>query len=216
MDRNTRGWLIVGIVAVVLIIFIFASIISHFSELKELLAQSEAQAEQLRADLSAKNQEVAQKDEAIKNLEGQVSELTSKRKELEQKQARGEIEQVWFEHNQYRDYRKGMVIHVKFSLYNTQSMYCELDAYFYSSDNKPLKDFDGDFKTVTGEVSVGERFITESEVAKYSDFQLFMPYDELHLNPGTHQLKFNVQVSKRLENSIFDTSEYYNFTITQS
>lgn len=208
--------MIVGIVAVILIIFVFASIISHFSELKELLAQSEAQAEKLQTELTAKAQEVAQKDELIKNLEGQVSDLSTKRKELEQKQARGEIEAVWVEQNQYRELRKGMVIHVKFALYNAQSMYCELDAYFYSSDGKPLKDFDGDYKTVTGQAWVGERFIPESEIAKYSDFELFMPYDELHLTTGTHQLKFNIQVSKRLENSIFDSSEYYNFTITQN
>jgi hypothetical protein len=206
MDQQIRRWVTVGAVVLILAGFVFFATVFYFSDLKQEISARDQAVQQLRDQINDKIQEVAKKDETIKSLQSQISEVSSKKVELEQKQPRGEIENVWVEHNQFRGFRKGMVIHIKFSLYNAQSIVCELDAYFFGADGKTLRDNDGAYESVTQQVSVGQTFVPESEVARYGNYELFLPYD----------LKFKVQVSKKLESSIFYESEYYGFKFTQS
>ena len=98
------------------------------------------------------------------------------------------------DHNQYQNSVKGMRIHVKFEVNNFKGAAGTVNAYFYQKDGDSLKDFNGQYKTKIGQVSVGEGFTPRYVNSTYEDFKLFMPYQELHIARGKHNLKFDIQI----------------------
>lgn len=125
------------------------------------------------------------------------------------------IQKVWVDHNQYQDSVKGMWIHVKFDVNNFKGATGAVNAYFYTKNGDPLKDFNGQYKTENGLVSVGESFTPSYVNATYKDFKLFMPNHELHMVPGKHDLKFNIQIfDTGTGNALSSVSDpvYFNYS----
>ena len=95
----------------------------------------------------------------------------------------GEIVKVWVDHSTYDDDgTKGMRIHIAFKAHNMLNKEGRVSAYFYFSDGTALIDSNGSYKTTDGCVSVDKDFCPSYENSDYSDFKLFMPYSELHLD----------------------------------
>ncbi len=107
-------------------------------------------------------------------------------------QANGEIDRVWVDHNVTEDGEYGMRIHVEFTARNMRNSQGRLAAYFSFQDGAALEDFNDRFTTTGGNVSVGENFSPSYAQSRYDDFKLFIPYDELHMSDGEHQLEFKV------------------------
>ena len=79
---------------------------------------------------------------------------------------------------------KGMIIHIGFDVQGLAGRVGGIAAYFNYWQGGPLKDFDMAYRTEDGHVSVGQEFIPISAFINYPDFQLFMPYEQLHMAPG--------------------------------
>ena len=126
----------------------------------------------------------------------------------------GTIQRLWVDHNILEDGRKGMRIHLEFTTHNLLNIECEAAAYFYYSNGTPLRDFNSSYRDVSGDVSHGERFTPPYYDTRYSDFTMFMPYDELHMSQGQHSLKFMVQMYDLATSTKFATSEWSYFTFT--
>lgn len=121
-----------------------------------------------------------------------------------------EISKVWVDHNYFYGGMKGMMIHVKFSTYNMKGKSGNCNAYFYFSDGTVLKDFNQSYRSVDGQVSVGESFVPSYDSSEFSDFKLFLPYSELHMPGGSYSLKFFIQIF--YNGSGIATSDYVSFT----
>jgi len=129
------------------------------------------------------------------------------------------IEKVWVDHNVFQDNQKGMKIHVQFSVDHTNEQ-GNCVAWFYFSDGTALKDYNSRYSTTDGKVSVGRDYHTYDDnvihwykgTETFSDFVLFMPYDELHLAQGSHNLKFQIGIFDDRHNQLA-LSEYVNFTL---
>jgi hypothetical protein len=106
----------------------------------------------------------------------------------------GEIEKMWVDYDVHDKERHGMRIHLKFNVSNLKDMKCSANVYFYYASGKPLKDSNGKFKTTDGNVAVHEDFIPTYVDTVYKDFQLFMPYEELHMATRNYSLKFDAQI----------------------
>ena len=87
---------------------------------------------------------------------------------------------VWVEHNICRNYTDGMLIHAKFTIHGMKGRKGEVTAYFFKPDGTQLKDFNDCYSTDDGFASVCEPINPTYDDAYYKDFELFMPYDELH------------------------------------
>lgn len=107
------------------------------------------------------------------------------------------IDRLWADHNMQSRGRRGMVVHVAFAVSNLLDRPGRVAAHFYFSNWVALQDINGDYRTATGHVSVSRAFAAEYERTRYDDFELFMPYRELHLGPGNHSLTFSVSVWDR-------------------
>lgn len=90
---------------------------------------------------------------------------------------------IWVEHNICKNHVWGMLIHTKFCVHGMKGRTGQASAYFYLSDGTQLKDYNDSeaYKTNDGFVSTYENFVPEYDDTVYQDLQLFMPYNELHL-----------------------------------
>ncbi len=120
------------------------------------------------------------------------------------------IESVWVDHNQFQNFQKGMIIHVKFTVDNMKGKKGRCVAYFYYANGTALKDWNNRYCTTDGHVSTGEDFTPSYTNSTYHDFRIFMPYDELH---ATGALKFFIQLFDH-RNSGIGESGYTLFTFT--
>jgi hypothetical protein len=120
---------------------------------------------------------------------------------------------MWTEYNIVENSSRGLRIHVRFTARNLRDFPCQAAAYFYFASGEALIDINRQYSTTNGNVSVGESFVPPFDDTEYGDLTMFLPYSELHLRPGTHNLSFVVQLYVEETNALFATSEKTYFTI---
>lgn len=132
----------------------------------------------------------------------------------------GSIERVWVEHNviQYVGLlpQKGMRIHVKFTVNNMLNKTGNIAAYFNFQNGTKLMDYNMVNRAGDGQVTVQGSFTPNYTNCVYNDYQLFMPYAELHCGSGTSYLKFNIEICEKTTGSwrLIESSSEVNFTYT--
>lgn len=103
------------------------------------------------------------------------------------------FDRVWVDYNVTEKGRKGMRIHVKFSVKNLKEMSCDVAIYFQKKDGTSLASSDSDFSR-NGNLAIFSPLKPAYDDTVYNDVQLFMPYDELNLKRGRHDLKMDVDL----------------------
>lgn len=89
----------------------------------------------------------------------------------------------------------GMLIHARVTVTGLKGGQGYLTATFAFADGTALKDFDGYYATASGDVATGGPFTPEYEEAEFPDFQIYVPYSQLHLRQGyKHALDFTLKV----------------------
>lgn len=126
---------------------------------------------------------------------------------------KGKFHRIWVDHNISKNDRKGMKIHAEFEVDNVKDVPCRIAAYFYYSSGGELKDYNDSYSTTGGQVSVGETFTPSYEGTIYDDFELFMPYSELHMADGQYDLKFDIHIYVK-GGDFFAKSNWVYFTYT--
>jgi len=109
------------------------------------------------------------------------------------------LQNVWVDYDVSENDQQGMRIHLSFTIDNLQGVQCQAVAFFYYSTGEILKDFNNAYNSVNGQVSVGQYFTPAYINTVYNDLTLFMPYSELHMQPGSYHLAIQV--------SLFDISQ---------
>jgi hypothetical protein len=106
------------------------------------------------------------------------------------------INDIWVDHN-YQGYdvngflKNGMLLHFDFNINGQQGKTCLLTCWFYYAfSNTPLHDFNTRYYDTAGNVAVQGSFVPAYSASNFSNYTLFMPYDELHMDPGTSDLRF--------------------------
>ena len=123
------------------------------------------------------------------------------------------VEKIWVDHDQYQDSVKGMKIHVKFNVHNFKDTKGQVVAYFYKENGDPLKDANENYNTTGGNVSASRNFQPKYINSSYDDFTFFIPYKELHLARGKHNLKFFIRIfNSDTWDALSDSSDWVHFT----
>lgn len=104
------------------------------------------------------------------------------------------LNNVTIDHNILVGGKYGMRIKGSFQVNNSNGRKCMFVAYFYTSDGTPLRDFNQQYYTLNGNVSVGKDVIPIYDASVFNNEELFIPYDELHLLKGNHNLKAVVSI----------------------
>jgi hypothetical protein len=126
-----------------------------------------------------------------------------------------EIKEIWVDHNVYENSVKGMRIHFKMDVDNLRNKSCRAIVYFYDEDGNALIDQNGNYNTTNGKVAVGESFTPSYESSTFSDFKIFMPYNELHITrQGSYKFSISIWNQSVTPNVEMTTSEWKYFTFT--
>lgn len=122
---------------------------------------------------------------------------------------------MWVDYDQWQNGLKGMMIHTEFETVGCVGDDLAVCVYFYTEDGTALKDYDGSHTTDSGKVSTYEKTQTEYHNSIWNDFKIFMPYDQLHMASGKHDLKFYVGIYDYDTGMFLADSEYQHFTFTK-
>lgn len=129
--------------------------------------------------------------------------------------AHAKIDSVWVNYNAYNNGEKGMEIHIKMRAYNLKSKQCRAAAYFYTESGTKLKDTNGRYRTTSGYVSCGKDFTPSYDSSLYDDFEMFMPYKELHITEkGSYKFFVNLWDYSVSPNVELAESNWVSFTYT--
>ncbi|MDF2193439.1 M12 family metallopeptidase [Paraflavitalea sp. CAU 1676] len=104
-----------------------------------------------------------------------------------------QLNNVAITHNLLRNGKYGIGINGNYQIQNAQGKKCKFVAFFYNANGTPLKDFNQQYYSNNGNVVVGEE-VTANYASTLFNTQLFIPYEELHLATGNHNLKVIISV----------------------
>lgn len=125
------------------------------------------------------------------------------------------FERVWVDYDITRDSRKGMLVHVKFKVFEMKDTDCLLAIYFQDENGKPLPDKNKSFYTTKGKVAVFKKLKPGFASTNYDDLQIFMPYDELDLGDGSYSLKMDIDLVYN-DGELIKHLTIYNFNYRQN
>lgn len=127
----------------------------------------------------------------------------------------GNIENIWVDYDQWQSGKKGMLIHVKFTVDGMKGREGRCAAYFKYEDGDFLNDYNDDYCSSSGQVSCSDTFTPNYESTRFSDFKLFMPYDELHMASGKYDLAFFILIYDQDSQDDIVRSDDKTFSFTQ-
>jgi hypothetical protein len=111
-------------------------------------------------------------------------------------QPRATFHKMWVDYDITEDGVRGMRIHLKFSVYEMKDMDAYVAIYFEFNNEKGglLMDKNKKFYSTAGEVALYKSIKPLYDPADYNDLLLFMPYNELDLDPGNYDLSMDVKL----------------------
>ncbi|MBQ5724085.1 MAG: hypothetical protein IIV64_07810, partial [Muribaculaceae bacterium] len=93
---------------------------------------------------------------------------------------------TWLQHDVTVDGLKGMMVHGTLKVDGYKDSQMKLTAYIYHAPGKMMPDQNGKYCSANGKVAASMEFTPESDSELYGSMAIFFPYDEMHLNEGTH------------------------------
>ncbi|HWR32527.1 MAG TPA: hypothetical protein VN451_03305, partial [Chitinophagaceae bacterium] len=126
------------------------------------------------------------------------------------------FDSIWVDYDIKEDDVLGMRIHVKFTAYGMKNMDSYLAVYYTYNDDIAgvLKDKNKKFVSSAGDVAVYKSIKPSYDPAVYDDLSVFMPYDELDLEPGIYELTMDVRLIYKAGGEISQLT-YYDFEYTK-
>jgi len=127
-----------------------------------------------------------------------------------------QIKSLTIDHNVYEGGKKGMNIKVSFAVQGMKGKTGRVNVYFYYKDGTRLKDCNNKYCTIDDNVATWEDFTPGWDNTTYTDFKIFMPYEEMHMPSGKFDLKLFASVRNKTKNSKeLADSDWYYFTYTK-
>ena len=124
------------------------------------------------------------------------------------------FDKLWVDYDVTENGRKGMRIHVKFSVSKLKNVDSYLAVYFEKKDGEKLKTSSSDYGSKSGQVAIYKSLLPNYDETDYNDLQLFMPYSELNLGTGKFDLKMDVDVIYK-NGDLVKHLDYHDFWFSQ-
>jgi hypothetical protein len=124
------------------------------------------------------------------------------------------FDKIWVDYDVAENDRKGMRIHVKFSVSHLKNVDSYLAIYFEKKDGEKLKTSNTDYQSKSGQVAIYKSLLPSYDETDYNDLQLFMPYNELNLGTGKFDLKMDVDVIYK-NGDLIKHLDYHDFWFSQ-
>lgn len=102
---------------------------------------------------------------------------------------------MWVEYDVTENAQFGMRIHAKFSISGMKGTKGFMAFFFERENGTRLKSYDNKFQSPANEVAVYKEITPGYEPSYYEDYSAFIPYSELHLTKGEHNLKIDADLT---------------------
>jgi hypothetical protein len=124
------------------------------------------------------------------------------------------FDKAWVNYDTTDNGQKGMRVHAKFTVKNMKNLDSYLAIYFEKRDGTRLKDKNQRFYSATGEVALYRSLKPAYDATEYADLEVFMPYDELDLDEGKHELRMDFDLIYKA-GGLIQHLTFYNFDYSQ-
>lgn len=126
------------------------------------------------------------------------------------------FDSIWVDYDIKEGDTRGMRIHLSFSAINMKDMDAYLAIYFEYDDDIAgfIKDKNNKFNSTEGDVAVYKSIRPAYDPAVYKDLQVFMPYNELDLEPGIYDLTMDVKLIYK-QGGVLQKLTNYDFEYTK-
>ena len=101
---------------------------------------------------------------------------------------------MWVEYDVTEAGQFGMRIHAKFSVTGMKGVKGYMVFFFERENGTRLKSYDNKFQSKANDVAVYRDITPGYDPAVYEDYSAFIPYSELHLTKGEHNLKIDADL----------------------
>lgn len=108
-----------------------------------------------------------------------------------------QITKVWMDYDVTENGRRGMMIHVAFKVYGLKDVASYLAIYVADEKGDRFKSSNNEFSSVDGELALFKTLKPGYELSVYDDSKLFLPYDEIPVGNGEHNLKLDIDVIRQ-------------------
>jgi len=104
------------------------------------------------------------------------------------------IQNVWVTLNHQANNEFGLLVHANLNISGCQGEPCIIAAWFFNAAGNRLNDFDKQYTTADGQAGASIQVTPLYPSANFGDVSIFMPYSQLHLAPGLHNLGAQIGV----------------------
>lgn len=162
---------------------------------------------------SVKNDNSGNSNRVIEN--DRNSNTTKKTDVVKKNNASVKFGNTWVDYNVYEKGRLGMRIHVKFSVNNMKDVDSYLAVYFEKADGTKLQTSNRSYSSKNGQVALFRLLKPAYDETEYKDVEVFMPYEELKLDIGKHNLKMDIDLIYQ-DGGLVQHLDYYEFLYEES
>lgn len=104
------------------------------------------------------------------------------------------FDEMWIDYDVTEDGKKGMRIHLKFSAKNMKGIDAFAAIYFEKKNGEKIEGLNSAYRSKNGQLAVYKSIKPAYDDAVYKDLQLFMPYSEINISMGKHDLKMDADI----------------------
>lgn len=122
-----------------------------------------------------------------------------------------ELLEVTIDHGVTSNNLKGMMLHLKFNVYDQKNKECSVAVWVHDANDEQLFDQNGRLADDDGHIFAVDTFTPPYEATTYNDYQFFFPYAELHLQ-GEQEFKLLIAVFDSSQNVVVADKQDLNWS----
>lgn len=120
------------------------------------------------------------------------------------------VEKVWVDYDITQNGKRGMLIHVNFTVRGLKGVDSYLAIYFEHKNGEKLTGTNTAYSSKDGQLAVYKSLKPGFEPTVYEDAQLFLPYEEIDLGRGSFDLKMDLDLIYK-NGDLFQHLDFHEF-----
>lgn len=104
------------------------------------------------------------------------------------------FEDLWIDYDVKENGQNGMRIHLKFTAMNMKGIDGYAVIYVRKKNGEKVEGYSSEYRSKNGQMAVYKSIKPAYDEAVYKDLQLFMPYSEINIGKGKHDLKLDADI----------------------
>lgn len=120
------------------------------------------------------------------------------------------VEKVWVDYDITENGRRGMRIHVNFTVRGLKGVESYLAIYFERKNGDKLLNSNASYSSKNGQLAVFKSLKPGYEPTVYEDAQLFLPYEEIKIGKGVFDMKMDIDLIYK-NGDLFQHLDFHDF-----